>query len=75
VDIPSVFWHVYNGIQILAVEVYIYHVLSAHLVLATVPGYPASVWVGTKPKALVWVRNCQATRTAVSSWGCYLDWT
>jgi hypothetical protein len=37
------------------------------LVLAMVPGYPASDWVGTEPKAPVRVRNRQATRPG-DSW-------
>jgi len=39
---------------------------DTRVVLATVPGYPASVWVGTEPNAPVRVRNRQVTRPALS---------
>jgi len=46
-----------------------------HLALATVPGYLASVRVGTNPKAPDRVRNRQVTRPALSWRGCYPDRT
>jgi len=49
--------------------------LAIVLVLATVPGYPASVRVGTDPKAPVRVRNHQVTRPALSWRVCYPDRT
>jgi hypothetical protein len=44
---------------------------SIQLVLATVPGYPDSVRVGTDPKAPVQVRNSQVPRPAMSWRVCY----
>jgi len=48
-----------------------------HVVLATIPSYPAAVWVGTDLEAPVWVRNCQASPTGWPALGCYPDriWT
>ena len=41
----------------------------------TIPGYPAAVWVGTDPKALVGDRNRQVTQPALFWRSCYPDKT
>ena len=40
------------------------------LLLAAVPGYPASVQVGTGTESPVRVKNCQGNQLAVSWRGC-----
>jgi hypothetical protein len=49
--------------------------ISILLVLATVLGNPASVWVETGSETAVRVTNCKGTRTALYWRGCYPDRT
>jgi len=44
---------------------------NMRIVLGTLPGYPASVQIGTGTENQVRVRNCQGAWTALSSRGCY----
>jgi hypothetical protein len=55
-----------TSLYYLSLSVYIHTWIQGKLVLATVPGYPASVRVGTGSATLVRVRNRQGTRTAHS---------
>jgi len=71
-------WLMDRGLRIVPVNGYgikIYDKSPAEVVLATVPGYPALVRVGTDPKAPFRVRNRQVTRPALSWRVCYPDRT